>query len=91
MLITALCEFARRHGLTDDPAFELKPVAWVLEIDDDGRPLRLAQNATVEALAKGKGKPKTKPAPLKVPKVGNRNDGKTPCFAADTLGRVVPG
>lgn len=85
MLISRLCEFARREKLLADPAFESRLVAWVLVVDDDGTPVELSR--TVGESGGGKARPKE----MLVPKVGNRNDGRTPCFAADTLPRVIPG
>jgi len=86
MLISRLCEFAHRESLIADPTFEMRPVAWVLVLDDDGTPLDLSR--TVGQPGRGG---KARPKEMAVPKVGNRNDGRTPCFAADTLPRVVPG
>lgn len=90
MMITRLCEFARRENLIDEPAFERKPVAWVLVVDDEGRPVELTRTQG-EQVATSRGRERTLAKEMLVPKVGNRTDGKTPCFAADTLTRVIPG
>lgn len=37
MILEALCRLAEQEDLMSDPDFELKPVAWVVRVDDGGR------------------------------------------------------
>jgi CRISPR-associated protein Csd1 len=89
LIISRLREYAAREKLVGDPAFEEREVRFLIRLSDDGDFLgiRETQGRTVQ---RGR-KQLVRPLRLLVPKVGNRNDGKTPCLLADTIPRVLPG
>lgn len=89
MIITRLREHAEREGLLADVAFEERKVRFVIEIDPTGKYLALREPPG-RTVTKGK-KEVTEAFEMLVPKMGNRNDGKTPCLLADTIGRVLVG
>lgn len=35
-MLQELCKLAEREQLVGDPAFEVKPVAWIIELTADG-------------------------------------------------------
>lgn len=37
MILESLRDLAIREGLLDNPDYEPKPVAWIIEVDDNGR------------------------------------------------------
>ena len=53
MILQSLRELALREGLVDDPAFESKPVRWVIELKPDGRFRQLYHTNTPQALPEG--------------------------------------
>lgn len=89
MIITRLREYAERENLLEDPAFELRPVRFVIEIDEEGRYLGLREPPG--RVEKRGNKEVTLPREMFVPRIGNRPDGKTPCLLADIIPRVLPG
>jgi len=89
VIISRLCEYAQRENLVSDPAFEERPVRFLITLADDGRFLgtRETQGREVQRGKKTFAQPKL----VLVPKVGNRTDGRTACLLADTIPRVLRG
>ena len=52
-ILESLRDLALREGLVDDPAFESKPVRWVIELYPDSRFLQLYDTSTPEVLPEG--------------------------------------
>lgn len=96
MILRGLYELAIRENLLDDPAFEMQPVPYRVNLADDGTYLGFEDirgTETIPAKKKG-GAPKTvkdKGKPLKVPRslVAASNKGAARYFV-DTLPRVLP-
>jgi len=89
MILTALREYAERHGLMEDTAFEERPVHWEIVVDGAGRYLGISPLLGTEP-SRGKGRAK-RGRKVKVPKTGSRTSGGIACFTADTIPRVLPG
>ncbi len=69
MILQSLRELALREKLVEDPAFESKPVRWVIELTPDGRFLQLYDTNTPELLAEGsKRKPRMEARLMVVPR-----------------------
>jgi CRISPR-associated protein Csd1 len=81
MILASLRDLALREGLVSEPAFESKGVAWIVNIDRDGRFLSL-QSTLSDPVADEKGrKPKPQPAMMSIP----RRAGRTVNIGADFL------
>src|SRR5471032_2713369 len=52
MMLQALCELAQREHLVDDPAMELRPIDYVLQLDLQGRLMGLVSTVDEEGHAK---------------------------------------
>ena len=61
MILHELREYARREGLVDDPAFESKPVPWIIVLDEEGSYLGLRDTYQDVPVDK-KGRPKRQAA-----------------------------
>jgi CRISPR-associated protein Csd1 len=82
MILQELKALALREGLADDPAFESKPVPWVIVLDKYGRYLRVQDTYQEVPLAEGKkGKPKRQAAMYSIP----RRLGRTSKAVSDFL------
>lgn len=57
MMLTALNDFARERGLTDDPLYEVKPVDFFIRISAKGKFIKL------ESLAREDGRGNAMPIP----------------------------
>lgn len=89
MIVTRLCELARRENLLDDPAFVGQRIRFLVQLSEEGAFLGLTETQG-KLVTRGK-KETHEPKEFLTPKVGNRTDGKTPCLLADTIPRVVAG
>lgn len=96
MILQRLYELAVRENLLDDPAFEVLPVPYVVQLGEGGEYLGFSDiRGTVTLPSKKKGAPPKlvpdKGRPLKVPRAhGNTASQGFARFFADTLPRVLP-
>jgi CRISPR-associated protein Csd1 len=97
VILHRLYELAERQRLLADPAFEMRPVPFILQLAEDGRYLApLAERrGVIETPARKKGAPakvkKDKGDLLSVPKAhGSPANKGFARFFVDTLGRVLP-
>lgn len=82
MILHELKALALREGLVDDPAFESKPVPWIIVLDEDGGYLGLRDTYQEVPLPEGrKGKPKRQAAMFSIP----RRLGRTSKAVSDFL------
>ena len=82
MILQSLRELALREGLVDDPAFESKPVRWVVRPKLDGKFIGVYDtNQTPLAVEGKKGKPRPEALMMVIP----RRRGRTVNIAADFL------
>ena len=82
MILYELRELALREGLVDDPAFESKPVRWIIVLDEDGTYLSLRDTNQDVPLPEGKkGKPKRQASMMAIP----RRLGRTSKAVSDFL------
>jgi CRISPR-associated protein Csd1 len=91
MILHELKALALREGLVDDPAFESKPVPWIIVLNEDGSYSGLRDTYQEVSLPEGKkGKPKRQASMFSIPR---RPVGKTSQNLAshlvDTLEYVV--
>ncbi len=86
MILTALKELAEREGLVSNPAFEEKPIHFLLEVSKDGKCLGLRPINQSESK---KGAKVFFPVPRPLP--GTRRTGTTidPCFLVDNASFVL--
>ena len=69
MILQSLRELALREGLVDDPAFESKPVRWVIELKLNGRFRQLYPTDLLQSLPQGsKKKPKLEAKLMVIPR-----------------------
>jgi len=73
MILTALRQLAQNEGLVSTPAFESKGVAWVIQIDREGRFLTLVSTLNDPAADSKGRKPRPSPQIMSIP----RRIGKT--------------
>ncbi len=94
MILQSLRELALREGLVDDPAFEAKPVRWVIELAPDGTFLNVV-DTNQTSLAEGTKKPRAEAKLMVIPRRGVRASGIRANFLVDNakyvLGEVAPG
>ncbi|MBT9332984.1 type I-C CRISPR-associated protein Cas8c/Csd1 [Paracidobacterium acidisoli] len=84
MILHELRELARREGLVDDPAFESKPVRWIIVLDEDGSYLSLRDTEQEVPLPEGKkGKPKRQASMYGIPRRMGRTSKAVPDFLVD--------
>jgi CRISPR-associated protein Csd1 len=82
MILHELKALALREGLVDDPAFESKPVPWIIVLDEDGSYQGLRDTYQEVPLPEGrKGKPKRQAAMFAIP----RRIGRTSKAVSDFL------
>jgi CRISPR-associated protein Csd1 len=82
MILQSLRELALREGLVADPAFESKPVRWVVRLKRDGMFVGVYDtNQTPLVLEGKKGKPRPEAKMMVIP----RRRGRTVNIAADFL------
>jgi CRISPR-associated protein Csd1 len=82
MILQSLRELARRERLVDDPAFESKPVRWVVRLKRDGRFVGVYDTNQTPLAVEGK---KSKPRPEAKMMLIPRRRGRTVNIAADFL------
>ena len=69
MILQSLRDLAVREHLVDDPAFESRPVRWVVELDGNGRFMGALDTNAPERLEEGsKKKPRLQATLMKVPR-----------------------
>lgn len=84
MILHELKELALREGLVDDPAFENKPVPWIIVLDGDGGYLGLRDTYQEVPLPEGKkGKPRRQAAMFSIPRRLGRTSKAVPDFLVD--------
>jgi len=86
MILQALYQLAMDEKLMADPDFELKPVAWMVRVDRDGRLLGIESTKEAppeEAEGKRKGKPKPRAKVFRVPREAGRTSGDRAFFLFD--------
>jgi CRISPR-associated protein Csd1 len=82
VILHELRELALREGLVDDPAFESKPVTWIIVLDGDGSYQGLRDTYQEVPLPEGKkGKPKRRAGMFAIP----RRRGRTSKALSDFL------
>jgi CRISPR-associated protein Csd1 len=82
MILHELKALALREGLVDDPAFESKPVPWIIVLDEDGSYQGLRDTYQDVPLPEGrKGKPKRQASMFTIP----RRLGRTSKAVSDFL------
>ncbi len=90
MILQSLRDLALREGLVDDPAFESKPVRWVIELRPDGRFRQLYDTNTPQALPEGsKRKPKLEAKLMVIPRRAVRSSGVRANFLVDNAKYVL--
>lgn len=96
MILQRLYALALREKLLDDPAFESRPVPWVVSVGPDGSYLGLEERRPGVTLPSKKkdAPPRTVPGkgePMNVPRAhGNTANPGFARYFADTLPRVLP-
>lgn len=90
MILQSLRELALREGLVEDPAFESKPVRWVIELDADGGFVQVYDTCTPEFLPAGSKKKARMEAKLMViPRRQGRSSGVKADFLVDNAKYVL--
>jgi CRISPR-associated protein Csd1 len=90
VILHELRELARREGLVDDPAFESKPVRWIIVLDEDGSYLGLHDTQQEVPLPEGKkGKPKRQAAMYSIPRRNGRRSNDAADFLVDKSEYVI--
>ncbi len=90
MILQSLRELALREGLVDDPAFESKPVRWVIELDEDGCFLGvLDTNAPASQPEGSKKKPRLEAKLMVIPRRVVRSVGIRANFLVDNAKYVL--
>lgn len=90
MILQSLRELALREGLVEDPAFESKPVRWVIELALDGRFTQLYDTNTPELLDEGsKRKPRMEAKLMVIPRRQVRSSGVKSDFLVDNAKYVL--
>src|SRR5208282_2256167 len=84
MILQALYRLAMDENLMADPDYEMKPVAWLVRVDRDGRLLGIesAKSEPPEPAA-GKRKPKSVAKQYSVPRESGRTSGDRAFFLFD--------
>jgi len=82
MILHELREYARREGLVDDPAFESKPVPWIIVLDEEGSYLGLRDTYQDVPVDK-KGRPKRQAAMFSIPRRNGRRSNDAANFLVD--------
>ncbi|SFS08738.1 CRISPR-associated protein, Csd1 family [Granulicella pectinivorans] len=90
MILQSLRELALREGLVDDPAFESKPVRWVIELHRDGRFRQLYDTNTPETLPAGsKKRPRSEAKLMVIPRRQVRSSRVKANFLVDNAKYVL--
>lgn len=90
MILKSLRDLALREGLVDNPAFESKPVRWVIELYPDGRFLQLYDTHTPEIFPEGsKRKPRMEAKLMVIPRRQVRSSGIKADFLVDNAKYVL--
>ncbi|HEV7589720.1 MAG TPA: type I-C CRISPR-associated protein Cas8c/Csd1 [Longimicrobium sp.] len=82
MILEALHHLAEVEELVPDPAFEMKPVAWLVHVADGAR-YSIEGTLSVPPSADGKRKPKPQPKSFRVPRQPIRTSGDLAFFFCD--------
>ncbi|MBW4038777.1 MAG: type I-C CRISPR-associated protein Cas8c/Csd1 [Acidobacteria bacterium] len=84
MILHELKALAQREHLVDDPAFESKPVQWIIKLDEYGSYVGLIDTYQEVPLPEGKkGKPKRQAAMFAIPRRLGRTSKAVPDFLVD--------
>lgn len=84
MILKALYDLAQREELVPDSDFEIKPVAWIIRVGDNGRFLGIEPLKQTEKLPEGsKKKPRMLGMQMFVPYQGSRTSGDRAFFLVD--------
>jgi CRISPR-associated protein Csd1 len=84
MILHELKALALREGLVDDPAFESKPVPWIIVLDVNGSYMGLRDTYQEVPLPEGKkGKPKRQASMFAIPRRLGRTSKAVPDFLVD--------
>lgn len=73
MILEALYRLANEEGLVEDPDFEVRPVAWLIDVGARGELLGIRGTHAEVRVGKG-GKTRLEPKPMRIPK---RRTGKS--------------
>jgi CRISPR-associated protein Csd1 len=82
VILASLRDLALREGLVPEPAFESKGVAWIIDIDHEGRFLTLVSTLDDPVADSNGRKPRPQPKMMSIPRRCIRSGGK---FEADFL------
>ncbi|HET7599732.1 MAG TPA: type I-C CRISPR-associated protein Cas8c/Csd1, partial [Gemmatimonadales bacterium] len=96
MILEALYRLARDEGLVEDPDFEVRPVAWLVDVGDGGELLGVRGTHTETSdVLRGKTRTRVVAKALRVPRQPTRTSGDRAFFLVDkpdyALGLVVAG
>ena len=84
MILHELRALALREELVNDPTFESKPVAWMIQLDENGAYLGLKSTYIDVPLPEGrKGKPKRQAEMMAIPRRSGRRSNETADFLVD--------
>lgn len=79
MILQALHQLAERENLVEDPAFEAKPVAYLIRVADGGRLLGITGTHFIPPQPEGsKKKPRPEPKKFIIPRQAGRSGTKAP-------------
>ncbi len=83
MILQALHEYAKREGLVADPDFELKPIAFMIEVSTDGSRFTIRPTFTTPTAKPGKKPPRPVATTFAVPREPSRTSGARAFFLYD--------
>ena len=90
MILQSLRELALREGLVEDPAFESKPVRWLIHLRPDGRFLQVYDTNQPQSMPEGsKRKPKLEATLMLIPRRCVRSVGIRANFLVDNAKYVL--
>lgn len=79
MILQALCELAEREGLTTDPDYQYKGVAWIVRVTCEGRLVGI-EGTHQERAVRGKAKTSRRPKSLLVPRQSGRSGTRASAY-----------
>jgi CRISPR-associated protein Csd1 len=82
MILEALYQLAEQDELIADPDYELKPVAWLVRVSEDGKLLGIEDTRSLPE-AEGKKKPKPQAKNFRIPRQPGRTSGDRAFFLCD--------
>ena len=83
MILQALYELAQEEELMDDPDYEMKPIAWLVQVDPSGRLLGIVGTHQIPEEERQRKKPRSRPKSYLVPREPGRTSGDRACFLFD--------